>query len=84
MHDAEFNAKFAAKLNAYKAKCEADRAEILARLAKLEANPFGLQKREQPRAPLDAAAILNRLLVDPNVGDAVRQRVFNLRQEHIR
>jgi hypothetical protein len=77
MHDAEFNAKFAA----YKAKCEADRAEIHGRLEKLEANPFGIQKREQPRPPLDAAAILNRLLVDPSIGDAVRQQVFQIRQE---
>jgi hypothetical protein len=80
MRDAEFNAKFAA----YEAKTKADRAEILGRLEKLEANPFGQPQGEQPRAPLDAAAILNRLLVDPNLGDVVRHQVFRITQGHIR
>ena len=78
------SAEYLAKLAAWEAKIKADRDEILRRLEKLEANPFGQPQREQPRAPLDPSTILDKLLVDPNLGEAVRQRVFQIKQGHIR
>lgn len=74
MHDAKFN------------ELDDKLADLRGRLTKLENTPIGgIQPQQQkPRAPLDAASILDALMLDPEIGPQVRLKVHQLKQGHAR